>query len=324
MNDRSVSVVTVTVDNEENVKRLIESARGSQLQPAEIVVVNNGRRKLAQSIAEFARGTQMRIVPIDAHLAVNVSAARNCGWQATSADAVLFVDDDNSIDPNTLSMLQRALTRDPLLGAVAPTSLLGDSSNIWCAGVRRSPWTGRSVFLRKNQCAGVSPTDDMPNAFCVRRSVLELVGGFDSINFPMHREEADLTVRIQKTGCKTAITDTAVVWHHTSDIRSPGQEVLRIAGNGDLRRLELWARSRAVFHRQHSNGLQRFTTLGFGVPIWGMFTVMSILRLPASIRWKGRVLLAVLQGLMRGYTLKISQWPADFTDPSHLRTTPVE
>jgi GT2 family glycosyltransferase len=318
-----VALVTVVNGNVQNMLRLLASVVQSSFSPSKILVVNN-RCSLDITLAfhSFQASVPQHHLPLIC-LAnpVNVSAARNVGWKVaeSNSSSILFLDDDNTVDNYTVARLVQAMNSDSTIGAVSPVALLGTTDRVWCAGVARSKWTGRTRFAHElpplATLESTWPTDDLPNAVCIRRDILERTGGYDEYNFPMHREESDLALRISALGFRTVTVAGAVVRHHTEDIRSPTQEVRRSMTHGGVARLELWARSRIVFQKRHIVGIQRFTIVLFGTWPWLAATVIGITFLRESLHWKGTVFKTIIQGLWAGYRWSVQDWPPDVRVP---------
>lgn len=286
---------------DERVRLLLDSLRTSSLLPDEIVVVDN--RPYQEPLQSFA--SDVSIIRSDDFW--NVSRARNLGWRATKSEIILFCDDDNTFEDDTISELISAI-REPTVGAVAPVAYLGNTSTIWCAGVNRSAWTGRSFFVRdlENYSNMTTwETHDLPNMFCTRRSVLEQINGFDEVAFPLQREDADIACRITNAGFRTIITKKAAVHHHTGVVTSTSDEATRFMERGGPDRVRHWARARVLFHRRHSHGIQKFLILTVVVPSWALFVIVGVVRNNKRISWKVEVCRTILEGLLNGYTMHL-------------------
>jgi hypothetical protein len=116
------------------------------------------------------------------------AAARNVGWRASDAPWVVFVDDDVLPTDSWLSDLE-----DDLMSA--PLDVVGVQGRVTVplpADRRPTDWERNVTGLETARW----PTADM----AVRRSALEMTGGFDE-RFPRaYREDADLALRLQKEG----------------------------------------------------------------------------------------------------------------------------
>ncbi|MFL5880634.1 MAG: glycosyltransferase family 2 protein, partial [Actinomycetota bacterium] len=166
---------------------------------------------------------------IDAYLPLEVevlrgrgagpAAARNLGWQASSADWIAFLDDDVVPEPTWLADLAADL-------AFLSPAEAGSQGRIRVPlPVERSPtdWERNVSGLETAAWA----TADM--AF--RRDALEAVAGFDA-RFPRaYREDADLALRLLDRGFRL-VRGRRTVGHPVGASR-PLDSVRRQAGNAD-------------------------------------------------------------------------------------------
>ena len=147
------------------------------------------------------------------------AAARNLGWRRATAEWVAFLDDDVVPGPSWLADLAHDL--EGLEAEVAASQ--GRVRVPMPAGRRPTDWERNVRGLETARWA----TADM----AYRRSVLEEVGGFDE-RFPRaYREDADLGLRVVRSGYRI-VPGRRVVTH---PVRVAGGTVsLRVqAGNAD-------------------------------------------------------------------------------------------
>ena len=252
----SASIVCVTYERPEGLRRLLASAAGQRA--IDIVVVNNS----STPIELVGAATPTRVVELAAGL--NVSRARNVGWRSSEGDVVVFVDDDNVMTPGMIRALLDVL-EDDRIGLAAPIMLgISAETELLCAGVTRSMWTTRTQ--------GVMPTgytwpiESMPSSYAIKRTALEEVGGFDEADFPFHYEETDLARRIAQAGWGAVGVAGAQVLHETAR-RSPVAELSRAASLSSMQRVSLQIRARFVFHRRYATGRLQYWIGGLAAPI---------------------------------------------------------
>jgi glycosyltransferase involved in cell wall biosynthesis len=173
----------------------------------EVVVVDNGSTDATVAIA------QSYASKFD-HLCVVHEArpgrhhACNAGWRAASGAKIIFVDADDVIEPGFIDAMATALdSHDQVAGR-----LRVEYSDGVVPGMEEITTSGLMPDL------GFLPY--VPGGACgVWKSRLEAVGGFDA-DVPF-AEDADLSWRLQLSGCSVGVADDAVVrYHQRSDLRS--------------------------------------------------------------------------------------------------------
>jgi GT2 family glycosyltransferase len=207
-----LAVVVATRDRHEALAALLASLR-PQLRPADEVVV-------VDQSGPAARAANARALADDrvAHLVVDPTGlpdARNRGVRATTAPAVLFLDDDAWALPGCLDA-HRAALADPYVGAVAGRIIerrvrgnaAGPRNDLDLGGrvrVDLSPWGPGAVTTVKGANA----------AF--RRAALDAVGGCDpGYGGTAFLEDADWSTRVRRAGWRVAWAPDAAVVHHSA------------------------------------------------------------------------------------------------------------
>lgn len=234
---------------------LVSLSKGLRV-PDEVIVVDND--PVRSAFPQPIEGLAVRVV--HAGLGVSVAGARNEGWRAATSGLCVFIDDDNEVEHGAIAELARAFEPGDV-GLDGPVIYSGSLGTIWCAGIRRSRWTGQTHNLLGGRSslpdAPNWPTEDMPDAFAVPRLVLEELGGFDDRRFPIHYEEADLGVRIRNLGLRAIVVRDAKVFHYGWVGLSPGGALVRATASHGAERARQMALSRIRFHFLHSRARAR-------------------------------------------------------------------
>jgi histidinol-phosphate phosphatase family protein len=223
----SWSVVVPTIGRP-SLRVLLDSLAAQSPEPLEVVVVDDRAPAGDQAPLDVPPGLRVRVLRSGGR---GPAAARNLGLRATSAEWVVFLDDDVHLPPGWSHGLERDL-RDPAPGG-PPAGTGGVSGRIHVPepGGRRPTDGERAVLgLREAWWA----TADM----AYRRAALEQVGGFDERFRRAYREDADLALRVRRAGWDLRRGERTVV----HPLRPPGPDasVARQRGNADdalMRRL---------------------------------------------------------------------------------------
>ncbi|HUE06862.1 MAG TPA: glycosyltransferase [Acidimicrobiales bacterium] len=295
-----VAVVIPTFRRPELLRRLVETVRSGNRVPDEIVVVDNDPERSVDPL-DLPPGVQV----VYGGFGMNVAAARNAGWRASKADVCIFIDDDNEVDEGCIGALVSACL-DERVGIAGPVIYSGDEGTIWCASLAFSRWTGLT------RCVGIGeteppdpgprwPTAGMPDAFALRRDVLERVNGLDEIVFPFCGEEFDLNRRVGALGLERIVVRDAHVRHYGNVSEDPGEQLVRGTMHHGPQRARIMARARVRLHRRHSQGLARWSTLVLFVPLWACASALLCLKVKAPLRARLQTVRAIASGMLEGY-----------------------
>jgi GT2 family glycosyltransferase len=165
----------------------------------EIVVADDAASDATRrQIKSLATKAPCEICYIPMTQAHGPAAARNAGWRAARAPLVAFTDDDTMPDPGWLEAGAGALERDAGLAVVTGQVIV--------------PLPPLPTDYERNE-AGLETAEFVTaNCFC-RRSVLEMLNGFDERFTFAWREDSDLHFRLLERGAKLMKVPAAVVVH---------------------------------------------------------------------------------------------------------------
>lgn len=238
-----------------------------------------------------------------------LAIARNRGARRASGKYVLFIDDDNVIDPDMIDQLVRALDQQnqpdgfKSLIAVGPvTYYLAEPERVWFAGAEYSFWTSKPRFYTVGVRVGrdrpenetgesrLAPTMTLHNCFMVKREVGERVGWFDE-RLIMGGTEVDFFMRARPA--VAAVHLDAKCYH---DIPTPEQDRLRSWGFNHPRRAYYFQRNRGLLIGRYGSLIQKFV---FGLVFYPFFTLGYGMFFVLQQRWS--LLKAHLRGTVEGY-----------------------
>jgi GT2 family glycosyltransferase len=291
----TMTAVVPTRNRPQAVLRAVESLQASG-RFAEIVVVDDG------SDEPVAPTPGVAIVRHDRPRLL--AAARNAGAARATSEIIFFIDDDCVVDVATIGRLADALARDERLAMVGPTiAYLDEPDRIWCAGVGRGRWTGRTRLrgagLPVREAASLPrESDDFPSAFAVRRSCFEEIGGFDVDGFPGHMTEASLGDLLRGAGYGVELVPDSLVWHQIDADASllrrlhvdSGERAFRVAAD----------RTRYIVTRDAGRA-ERATAFAFWAGVLVPVYLLAILRdRKRGIAERLRLTVSLLRGVAAG------------------------
>lgn len=205
-----MTVGVATCGRPEALGRCLQAlARGDTL-PAAVVVVDQAPSEAAKAIVEHAGLPEATYV---AQPRLGLSASRNLALCMASHAVLAVTDDDCVPDPEWISTLSVALTRDPVPGAVTGAILaLGHQPpGTFAVSLRDSPYP-------IDYAGRVAPWVTGSGAnLAARCDVLKDIGGWDErlgVGSPgKAAEDADLLYRLLRSGRLVRYEPTAVVRH---------------------------------------------------------------------------------------------------------------
>lgn len=192
--DRPLVSVIVAVHNGARFLRLaLESLRGQDYERVETIFIDDGSEDETPQIArDFPEIKYVR------QANQGLAAARNAGLEHARGEFVAFLDADDVLPPNKLSIQVDYLSQHPEIACV-----LGRQEVMLEAGVERPSWLKRDLLF--------GDLDGIPLVSAViRRSVLEQVGGFDASY--RYAEDRDLFVRLREHGFRIVVLPDLVLY----------------------------------------------------------------------------------------------------------------
>ncbi|MEA2061298.1 MAG: glycosyltransferase, partial [Thermodesulfobacteriota bacterium] len=102
------AVVIRTKDRPRHLLQALKSVQGQIRKPDEVVVVNDGGSSVVDVLSEFE---DLLIIPVVHRESLGRAEAGNAGVNASTADAVCFLDDDDRFFPDHLQRLELCMLR---------------------------------------------------------------------------------------------------------------------------------------------------------------------------------------------------------------------
>ena len=222
----SVDIIIPYYRRRDMLERALDSLAETSYPSMGIIVVDNGGTE-AGLVFLVKRYRNARLV----RLAENRGYAGGCneGLKSSTADYVVFMNDDTEHDPLWLEHLVRAALEDDRIGALQPKILslkpykkgkkVFDYAGAAGGMIDRLgyPWClGRTFSGVEQDNSQYDSRQDIfwasGVAMFAKRAVAEELGGFDE-DFFMHMEEIDLSWRMKLAGYRIQSVPSSVVLH---------------------------------------------------------------------------------------------------------------
>jgi glycosyltransferase involved in cell wall biosynthesis len=221
METEEVTVAIVTRDRPGSLRRLLESlVRGDGCALAKVVVVDDSpvrtdlRREFPQLPIDY--------VPVPGR--VFISKAKNLALTRVVSEWVCFIDDDNLVPQEGLSILARDLSADRKLAGLMPSVAYARRPDlVWVYACPFRPGRWDFELIGRNRPRDPAwegrllPTDALPNASMLRTDLIRGVGGFEE-RLPVN-SSAELCFRLKREGYSVQ-ADSRVLFLH--DVDPPG------------------------------------------------------------------------------------------------------
>lgn len=204
----SISVVVLTRDRPEYLRRCLSSLAAQTVRATEVIVIDSSQGREAGSATSQFPG--VRYLPFPAGRR-GMPAARNAGMTEARGDVVTFLDDDCEASPQWLEKLIAAYA-DPAIDGVGgkvidPVITLGRVRRFLASG---EPWAepddGNSYPAEVDFLQGGNMS--------FRLDALVAAGGFDTAyTGTNYREETDLCFQLRRQGRRLLYVPEATVLH---------------------------------------------------------------------------------------------------------------
>src|SRR5690242_4316060 len=228
--DPVASIIVVSADSGAGLRECVARALASSVS-TEIILVDNASgdgipRELAR---EYASDPRVRVMFNDANL--GFGPAVNRGAKLASADALLILNPDCMLEPNTIERMREIESAHPHAGVIGAV-VCDANGEPDPASRRRDPLLRRSLMslsgLAKREAhssgyAGINVPGPMPDEvieaenvsgalMLIPREAFERLGGFDESYF-LHCEDLDLCRRARDAGFEVLLAGNVHVLH---------------------------------------------------------------------------------------------------------------
>ena len=262
LSGKRVSVIIPTYNRAPMISACIRAVLESDYPDFEVCVMDDASPDNTQEVVRSAFGRDPRVRLFRNEKNSSAAFTRNHGAEVAGGELLLFLDDDNLVEPTLISELVRCYELHPESGLIAPLSihrLEGEEDRVWTLGSDFNPITSqprdyqpRTPVRTLKLDREVYPTTYSPNAFMIPRELFEGVNGFDA-SLGIMFDESDLGWRIREKYPERAhfLICPAAKTYHLGYVSPNSSSVLRHLGIDNPRRCFLFARNRLIFAKRH-------------------------------------------------------------------------
>lgn len=262
------------------VKELLSSLRAARLvdkRPLEIILIDDSPRQDAEEIQKICQkfGANYILGPS------SVREKRNLGIKNAHGEYIFFIDSDCQADKEVFNEHYKILSNPAYEACIGITKFIGADSFMWQL-ISQTKFLDSfhfpSLLKGKVSSAPWGPTTN----FSVKRSLLIELGGFETdLPFNLGADDADLGLRINKSGHRIGMSETAYVYHS----RDTWNGLHKI-----LKRVFRWGRmDYYLFYQRHISK----TAFAFPKPV-GIFFAIILFQTAICIRFSSYMLLPIL------------------------------
>ncbi|WP_256761484.1 glycosyltransferase family 2 protein [Cohnella sp. WQ 127256] len=189
----------------------LESIRRNTPEPYEIIVVDNGSTDPTYPYLQAQEDVNL------VRNETNLGFAKGCnqGWEVSSGDTVLFLNNDTIVTPEWLTRMLRVLNSDEYIGMVGPvTNYASGQQKIPVSYTRLEEADAfASEHVAKHEGQSLEVRRVVGFCMLVKRKVLDEVGVFDERFGLGNYEDDDLCLRVLNSGYKIRVVYDSFVHH---------------------------------------------------------------------------------------------------------------
>ncbi len=233
----AVLILVINYNNAEETLRCLESISLSDGE-FHVGLIDNGSNLNDINHLKSSTTRYPNVILTESKVNLGFSGGVNLGLQVSdiqSYEYILLLNNDATIESDTMRLLTRALDENSEIGGVNPTiyDSRGPGGDVWFGGGVLHKWAGLVSHVRKKTNVvkdGFERVEVIPNGYLngcclmIRRSILENLNGLDEDLF-MYGDDIDLSYRMREEGWKLGFVPTAIAHHNVS--ASTGQSEVR-------------------------------------------------------------------------------------------------
>lgn len=213
--------------------------------------------------------------------------SRNTGAREARGDYVLFIDDDNIIDPDMIRILVDFYRKHPDYSVIGPSMYCLDDKKKYLDYQKIDLFTGHTVGTVDLSKSEVYETDGVPNVFMIKKEVFDKCGFFDEILIQTWIEP-DFAMKTRRDGYKCGMIPAARTYHK---VRMEDNYKPRSMGGMFNQKAYCLIRNRMVFISRYGNFLNKAVFISifslFWPLVYSMFAVIYNRRDLVRMYWMG-------------------------------------
>jgi len=217
-----IAVVVLTWNGRENTMACLASLERTEGCSLDVIVTDNGS---TDGTVPAVRAAHPAVTVIENGRNLGFAGGNNVGIELAlqrGAEAVLVLNNDTTVEPQTIATLHRALTAADDVGACSPVlTYASQRDRLWFAGSRYDPARGHSGRASAYEQGAPLPAAAVPidravgAAMLVRRACIAEVGAFAEEFFFLY-EDVDWSLRMRSAGWRILLVPDARVAHRVS------------------------------------------------------------------------------------------------------------
>jgi len=220
-----LSIVIPVKDNWEYTELCLKSIFKYTDPPYEVILVDNGSRNpLLEKLLKLKnRNPQVDLKYIRSEVNLGFAGGCNRGIELSRGDFVVILNNDTIVSPGWLSGLLRVFEKEPKMGITGPRSNYVSGPQL----IRDCPLYFKNPsdvdleklslysesFKRENEGQYVKQDFVIGLCMCIKKEVIEAIGGFDERFYPGNFEDDDFCLRTKLAGFEIAMACDTFIYH---------------------------------------------------------------------------------------------------------------
>lgn len=303
-----VSVVIPTHNRKKKLIRLINSLLIGSYKNVELIIVDDASSDgtYESILSQYKKNNKVKIFRNRTN--IQTAGSKNKGISHARGEYLYFIDDDDVATKNLIKNLVETFNKDKTIGEVGPVIyFLNDKKRIIWSKSERNMWSSRVIASNKLFNADTWNTDDVPNTFMVKSSIVKENKILFNAKLGILFEESDFAYKIRKAGYSIKVKKAAKVYH---DVVLTKNDIAGLLHTFLFpKRSYYLARNRFIFQADYATRLQLFLFLFFWNFLFTLFYIYHILsystELKNSFFRKIELLYYYIVGLFEGYIYAI-------------------